>query len=94
MTYDEAVKHLPAGATWSSSFGYRGQAGCTEIWREPDGTRWRLDNGPWHAGAPFKWTCRRIDEPTTEATAAGAQYVIPGAEKRQARAARQLDLLL
>lgn len=32
--------------------------------------------------------------PTVEATAAGAQYVIPGAEKRQARGAAQLSLLL
>jgi predicted glycosyl hydrolase (DUF1957 family) len=60
VTYDEALKLLPAGAVWSSSFGYPGEGGYTEFHRLPSGERWRIENGPYDAMKPFEWTCEKV----------------------------------
>ena len=54
-TYREARAQLPAGATWSCSFGYPGEGGYVECWRLPDGVRWDIKNGAWDDG--HAWTC-------------------------------------
>lgn len=57
MTYDESRKMLPVDARWSASFGFCGEGGYAEYWRCPNGDRWVIGNGPWHAIEPFDWTC-------------------------------------
>ncbi len=57
MTYTEAYDALPKDAKWSSSFGYPGQGGFTEYWRQPDGTQWIVKNGPWNG--PEVWTVEK-----------------------------------
>lgn len=58
QTQQHALAQLPTDAKWSCSFGYPGQQGFTEYYRQPDGTRWILTNGPWHAIAP-DWQIKR-----------------------------------
>ena len=51
MTEQEARARLPAGAKWSSSFGYPGEERYTEYWRseadryviQKDGSRWSTE---------------------------------------------------
>lgn len=57
MERNEAYAALPAGAVWSCSFGYPGNAGYAEYWREPDGTRWVIENGLHN---PQAWAVRRV----------------------------------
>lgn len=60
MTNAEARAAIPADATWSSSFGNPGEGGFTEYFRQADGTRWVLANGPWNAIEPFNWTVQNM----------------------------------
>ncbi len=62
-SYIEAVESLPADAVWSSTFGNPGEGGFTEYWRQPDGTRWTISNGPWHLiECEFDWHCQKVEE--------------------------------
>lgn len=58
-TQSDAYAQLPKDAVWSSSFGYPGEGGFNEFWRQPDGTRWLIENGPWD-GLGRNWTCRKF----------------------------------
>ena len=61
--YATAAKSLPADAVWSSTFGTPGDGGYCEYWRQPDGTRWVISNGPWYLIEPeFDWSCQRLEE--------------------------------
>ena len=61
--YATAAKSLPADAVWSSTFGNPDRGGYCEYWRQPDGTRWTISNGPWHLIEPeFDWHCQRLEE--------------------------------
>lgn len=51
----EALNQLPADAKWSCSFGYPGEGGFTEFYRQPDGTKWIITNGQWGD----EWKCER-----------------------------------
>ncbi len=62
MTYNEALRTLPADAKWSSSFGYPGEGGYTEFHRTPDGKRFEIANGPYDATRPFVWTVKPLAE--------------------------------
>ena len=54
-SFDEAIKHVPAEAVWSSSFGNPGEAGYWEYHRMPDGTRYVVENSTRNPGA---WSVR------------------------------------
>jgi len=43
--YSEARAALPDDAEWSSSFGYPGQGGFAEYYRDPRGDRFIIQNG-------------------------------------------------
>jgi len=63
MSYHEAIKKLPADAKLSSAFGYFSQGNYIEYWRQPDGTRWIVSNGPWHLiECEFDWQCQQVEE--------------------------------
>ncbi len=57
QTYREAAALLPAGAVWSSSFGYPGEGGYAEYHKMPDGRRWIITNGAWNDPVP-DWQCK------------------------------------
>jgi len=59
-TYSEAAKQLPEGSKWSSSFGYPGEGGYTEIHRTPAGDRWQITNGTWGD----EWSCKPLEVPS------------------------------
>lgn len=62
LTYFDAAAQLPADAKWSSTFGNPGDGGYTEYWRQPDGTRWIISNGPWHLiECEFDWHCQKTE---------------------------------
>jgi len=56
MTYAQAVGQIPAPAHWSSSFGNPGVGGYAEFWRDRNGRRWIVENGPYDAIA-LSWSC-------------------------------------
>lgn len=60
MTYEQALAAMPEGFEWSSSFGYPGEGGYTEFWRNAAGTRWTVSNGTWMAFAPFSWVASEL----------------------------------
>lgn len=55
----QAYAQLPKDAKWSSSFGYPGEGGFVEFFRQPDGTVWQISNGSWCG--PEDWRCERRD---------------------------------
>lgn len=61
MTYQDALNRLPKDAYLSTSFGYQGCGGYSEIHRTPDGRRFMLSNGSYLDYAPFTWTIKPID---------------------------------
>jgi hypothetical protein len=42
MTYQAAIASIPAGSTWSCSFGYPGEDNYSEFWRDPHNNRYEL----------------------------------------------------
>jgi hypothetical protein len=46
-SYSQARAALPIDAIWSCSFGYPGNSGFTEYYRDASGQRWTISNGPW-----------------------------------------------
>jgi hypothetical protein len=62
MTRNEVLDYADS-QSWklSSTFGYPGQGGYTEIYNAPDGTRHKISNGPWNAAQPFTWSTRAIE---------------------------------
>jgi hypothetical protein len=62
MNASEAYAMLPAGAQWSSSFGYPGEGGYTEYHRTPDGQLWQITNGS-HDLPSFAldWQCKQLE---------------------------------
>lgn len=61
-SYARARLQIPSNARWSSTFGNPGDGGWSEFWRQPDGQRWEISNGPWDAVQPFEWTVRKVEE--------------------------------
>lgn len=62
-SYEDAATELPENAVWSSTFGNPGDGGYVEYWRQPDGTRWTISNGPWHLiECEFDWHCQKVEE--------------------------------
>ena len=61
MTYQDILNRLPDDAYLSSSFGYQGQGGYSEIHRTPEGRRWMINNGSYLDFAPFRWTITVLD---------------------------------
>jgi hypothetical protein len=49
MTYAQAVEKIPSPAHWSCSFGNPGEGGFVEYWRDREGRRWTIENGPYDA---------------------------------------------
>ena len=58
MSRNEAYSLLPADAKWSCSFGYPGEGGFTEYYRDAKGERWVIKNGPW-SGFGDEWSCEK-----------------------------------
>jgi hypothetical protein len=54
VTYAQATAKLPDGAVWTASFGNPGEGGYCEYYRDANGNRYAIDNGPWHG--PTVWT--------------------------------------
>jgi hypothetical protein len=56
MTRNEAYDQLPADAEWSCSFGYPGEPGFVEYYRDPKGNRYNIAVDAYRAG----WSFNRI----------------------------------
>jgi len=61
-TYNEATAMLPADAKWSCSFGYPGETGYVEYFRDRANNRFVIENGKW-SDFEMCWTCKQ--EPRT-----------------------------
>lgn len=59
MTYKQVYESLPADAVWSCSFGYPGEGGFVEYFRQPNGTKWIVSNGSYLDCEPFNWQVRQ-----------------------------------
>ena len=55
MTYAQAAAKVPAEAQWSCSFGYPGEGGYVEYYRDAAGNRYVVGNGRWD-----EYTCPRV----------------------------------
>lgn len=53
MTYIEALKALPRGAKWSSSFGFPGDACYSEYWRTTDNRNFAIRHVKGQVCEPF-----------------------------------------
>lgn len=62
-TQSEAFALLPVDAVWSCSFGWPGEGGFNEYYRQPDGTRWKISNGSYLG--PRDWTCTKVGPAAT-----------------------------
>jgi hypothetical protein len=49
-SYSEALAKLPIDAKWRCSFGYPGNGGFVEYYRDANGNEYSITNGPWYAG--------------------------------------------
>jgi hypothetical protein len=59
MTKRQAYDQLPADAKWSSSFGYPGEGGFCEYYRDGNGKRYMIENGSWSSDGS-EWTMKEI----------------------------------
>ena len=62
-SYSEAALQLPADAKWSCSFGYPGEGGYCEYFRDAQGHRFIIGNGPYDAIRPFEWSIKTEGQP-------------------------------
>ena len=61
MLYSAIVTDLEnAGCKWSASFGYPGEGGYNEFWRDPTGRRFVISNGTHWDCAPFDWSVAEL----------------------------------
>lgn len=56
MGMKEAYESLPRDVVWSCSFGYPGQGGFQDWFRDTSGTIYIVKNGPYYDSSPFKWS--------------------------------------
>ena len=62
MTYQQATNKLPEGSKWSSSFGYPGEGGYCDFWRDRDGKRYQVSNGKYGDFGKFVWAVEEISQ--------------------------------
>jgi hypothetical protein len=60
-SYNQALESLPAGARWSASFGNPGEERYSEIYRHPDGRRWKISKVAALGNGLASWQIERIE---------------------------------